>query len=360
MFPCTRGGEQGAVETPDVRSSLVEFCMEPLIPSWRARGFGFHLGEEDFTHAVWADNIFFFSSRESDIRLMTQELTDALGTDDLHWKRSSLQCMAAGGKPLDPPLTVHQHGCQLAYESVGSLPVLGTCIDTRGATTTNMEHRLSAGAGLFYKHRQLFVSKATMKDKLHAWRRAPSTAAAFGASTWHLNQSVLRRVRSWELDHIRRILKLKRRPTGGHAMYMQRSAAQIHRWFDKSSVEPLYIRVMKAVFKAAWLDHSRDNSQLAKARCFCDTLKWETLRSMSSGAQRRQAGLAHGSRGATRSHWDALFCVAFALHWQSILSTCDTLKDWMRLFGKFAEALCAAWYLPQQTAPDSPHPVWRE
>ena len=75
MFPYTRGGKQGAVETPDVWNSLVEFCMEPLIPSWRARGFGFHLEEEEYTHAVWADNIFLFSSRESDICIMTQELS---------------------------------------------------------------------------------------------------------------------------------------------------------------------------------------------------------------------------------------------------------------------------------------------
>eukprot|EP00959_Pyramimonas_sp_CCMP1952_P219636 4592277-Pyramimonas_sp.AAC.1 len=109
--------------------------------------------------------------------------------------------MSAGSRPFDPPLAVHQHGCRLVYENVGSMPVLGTCVDSVGATTTSMEHRLSAAAGLFYKHRHIFVSKATMKEKLQAWRRAPSTSAAFGSSTWHLNQTVLRRGRSWELEH---------------------------------------------------------------------------------------------------------------------------------------------------------------
>eukprot|EP00973_Karenia_brevis_P038554 5319653-Karenia_brevis.AAC.1 len=59
-FRFQRGGKQGGVETPAEFNVMVETLMQPVVASWKERGYGFKFREEDeaLTHLVWADNIF--------------------------------------------------------------------------------------------------------------------------------------------------------------------------------------------------------------------------------------------------------------------------------------------------------------
>ena len=99
---------------------------------------------------------------------------------------------------------------------------------------------------------------------------------------WNLapHWRLLREVRTWELQLLRRLLRLRRRPGENAMSFNMRSAVVIQKWMHNSSLQPAFAKVIKSVYKAAWkmkvfsLD---DGAQpLLLARFVRDQLWWKT------------------------------------------------------------------------------------
>ena len=61
FFECSKAGRQGGVETQHFFNIIMEAAASELVDSWKARNFGFSLDDVNFiSHAVWADNLYFF------------------------------------------------------------------------------------------------------------------------------------------------------------------------------------------------------------------------------------------------------------------------------------------------------------
>ena len=118
VFDYSKGGKQGAVETPEIWNAVIDYLLEPVILSWRERNFGFELDSGvHISHAIWCDNIILFASSSAMLRTMIENISDALGDPCLYWKPSSLEVLLCGGSTLDE-LSISQRGLNCHYNVV--------------------------------------------------------------------------------------------------------------------------------------------------------------------------------------------------------------------------------------------------
>eukprot|EP00972_Heterocapsa_arctica_P031328 4613054-Heterocapsa_arctica.AAC.1 len=61
--PLGRGGKQGSSDNPALWIYLLDYVLGPVVREWLSKCFGFHLDDEGdpLSHAIWADDIFWFS-----------------------------------------------------------------------------------------------------------------------------------------------------------------------------------------------------------------------------------------------------------------------------------------------------------
>ncbi|CAK0809472.1 unnamed protein product, partial [Prorocentrum cordatum] len=139
-FPLEVGGKQGGVETLELFNCMVEFVLEPLVPSWRSRNFGilFDARCPPLTHLIWADNFILFASSVQQFQTMAQELTTALAEIEFRWKPASMECMVCGSlidELVQTPL-ITEPGAEtpLTFSLVSHLVLLGGFITARAET----------------------------------------------------------------------------------------------------------------------------------------------------------------------------------------------------------------------------------
>ena len=198
---------------------MIDHALEPVVVSWELRGLGFELGTETssrtISHAVWADNIVIFSNSMELFRTMVADLTRAIAATSLKWKPSSLEYLQSEAgfsrADQDSVVSVCQAGVQQTYRKVSQMVLLGELFDSTGATETGRAHRQSRADAIFFKNQRTFNLHGPMAPRLQAWHDSPATSAIFGAATWHVSEHVLKSVRTWDLQRLRKMFRLRRR-----------------------------------------------------------------------------------------------------------------------------------------------------
>ena len=141
-------------------------------------------------------------------------------------------------------------------------------------------------------------------------------------------------------------------------LYNQRTAACIDKWCAGSGISLLYLRVVKAVYKAAWRDAAFKldcgSSPLRVVRDYRSMEWWQTHCFLTTQAKRRKLGTYHRHGGAQKCSWEHVFVEVWGIHWRSRLSACTSLAKWMSGFQDFAEQLCHKWSLPQPVGNQGP------
>ena len=235
-FTYSGGGKQGGVETPDEWNAIIDWIMEPLVDSWTANGLGLRLSDcEDgsegtlISHAVWADNIILLASSMEMMQCMVEQLNGAFsrfrrrtGERYFIWKPSSLECLEVGPVQAHDggTLRVDQDGAVFEYESKEALILLGEYIDRTGSSQDSLAYNLGKAESHYLKHQKILRNKALpLCKRLGAWVQSPATVACSSSETWHLSAGLLRNLRTWELQMLRRMLGLRRRPHENYAQF---------------------------------------------------------------------------------------------------------------------------------------------
>jgi hypothetical protein len=266
-FNFFKGGKQGGVETPDEWRAIIDQIMEPIVLSWCQRGLGFTLDMTEsasrlINHAVWADNIVFFAADYAMMQCMILELNEAFGTfcnPDGHryfqWKPDSLEYIVSDPQQelKSVPLILEEEGNMFEYKGKDLVRLLGTTLDSEGSTYTSLTCSTGNADGHYFKHQQILRNRALpLGKRLRAWHDSTAAIDIFDSGTWHVSAGVLRELRTWELQKLRMMLRLQRRPEEGQFQYNVRTASQISNWYRKNGLEMAYGRVLKSVFTAAW------------------------------------------------------------------------------------------------------------
>ena len=378
LFPYTKGGKQGGIETPDEWKAVVDSIMLPIVEDWNTLNFGFSLTDEDgeqrllVNHAVWADNIVLFASSFQELEIMVSDLNSAFssvcnssGSQYFVWKASSLELMVGGALANGPvpDLALEQDGCICKYVLRERVVLLGELLDSIGSTAASVHFNISRAEANYFKNQELLGNSCLpVFKRLRAWYATSSMIAAYNCETWHLTASIPMELRTWELKMLRRMLKMRRRPEEGCQQYNTRTAEFIRKLLSKAGVLPLHFRVLRAVFKEAWKNHNfvldSGDSPLKIARGFRNTQWWQTHCFLNSNTQRRK----HRRVGMPHALWENPFVVVWGIDWFSQLANCCSLVDWMRKLDSFLNKLCHLWCLTPLQPKDIevPTEVWRE
>ena len=302
-----------------------------------------------FNHATWADNIVIIATDVNMLKEMAQQVTDAIYDIKVEWKPNSLEfleggtAMNAGGScsVLTPS------GTCLAFKRVQLLEILGVALDCAGSTPTSVSHRLAKADGCVWANAKAFHRGGTVQEKLRAWQLAPAACALFGSESWSLTKETLQKLRTWELGHLRRILRLRRRPGEGNFLYHTRTASTIDGWRAKLAIPHIIHRVLNTVFKGAWAEgHPSGAACLnltGQARSFRDSSWWVLIRS-EPYKRRKLEGLTQWKPGVVPS-FDDIFVNVLGPDWRRTRDAGDK-SAWLKLTHESTELLCDRWQLP--------------
>ena len=154
---------------------------------------------------------------------------------------------------------------------------------------------------------------------------------------------------------LRRMLRLRRRPEEDHIAYNLRTAGVIQKWCQRCNVTMVFVRVIKAVYKAAWKDKTfaldDGSSPLRAARQFRNAMWWQTVQVVQPKAKRQKLGIVHHSRGQQRVGWEHPFVAVWGCTWQDKLDACSSLRVRMQGFPDFVKNLCGRWQIPYTYEP---------
>ncbi len=247
-------------------------------------------------------------------------------------------------------ISINQQGEILKYIPVQNLHLLGELFDPAGSTQVSVEHRLALADAKYFREAKVFQARGPVIPRLRAWHSSAGTSATFGCGSWHLSQTLLHDLRSWELRSLRRMFKMRRKPEESYMQFNMRTAGQLERWLRHSGVAMIHQRILKQVYKAAWTEKMSPcgfgANPLAWAREFRDSMWWEGICASSSKRQRLDQGVRHGQSGWVRLPWEYPFTVVFGTTWRNHRNKHSSLAHWMRGCDGFISAICQAWKLP--------------
>ena len=69
----TGGGIQGGVPTPFFFRSMTEAAMEVTVKNWKAKKWGLHVGDMQWTHLWWADNLWLIARSRAMLKAIIHE-----------------------------------------------------------------------------------------------------------------------------------------------------------------------------------------------------------------------------------------------------------------------------------------------
>ena len=88
--------------------------------------------------------------------------------------------------------------------------------------------------------------------RLRAWSQSCARVATYNCCTWHLMASMPSDIRTWELQRLRRMLKMKMRPGEDRWQCNRPTANMICKRCADTAIRTMPERVWEAVFKGTW------------------------------------------------------------------------------------------------------------
>ena len=226
--------------------------------------------------------------------------------------------------------------------------VLGVLLDSKGSTDVSIDHRLAIADNCARGCMQVLKGPGGISAKLRAWSTSPAATAIFGCSTWHITQGCLRRIRRWEYQWLRKVLKCTRKSDEGYMQYNIRTARLIEHWFAASGVPPFFLRIIRILYRAAWRENctlvGNGDKPLAWIREARSAHWWITCCVIGRSARYKNGVLQQSSRHSVM--WEDMFVEFLGFDWRQTRSTCHSYSDWRAGEASFAEKVCTKWGLP--------------
>ena len=147
--------------------------------------------------------------------------------------------------------------------------------------------------------------------------------------------------------------------------YNARTARLIEAWFSVTGVPPIFLRVIRTLYRAAWRQNhvmvGCCDKPLAWIREARSAHWWTTCCALGRSARHR-SGIVQQSSGH-RVMWEDVFVEFLGLDWRQTRSTCTTYSDWRAGEASFVQRVCSEWGLPwkpDQTTPSFLDPLSNE
>ena len=291
-----KGGKQGGPDTPGDWNYLLDFALKDVVSDWLRVGWGADLGDGNpISHAIWADDIFFFAVSLDQVSGMAQDLTYALNDHGLSWKPGSLAFLAnkVAASALTPPSdlgfpTLDRQGNPWWYPRVETMPCLGVLLTPSGDSLAAVEHRITAGQQHYWaRDTQLTCRAVPKRSRTGRLYSTVGSTILWGAGGWTLSRALLSRLETVELSLLRRVFAVPRCDEG-FVGYMKKSARVVRESLSAWGYPGLAVLVLSRLH--GWAGHL---ARLPKDLPISRVLRWRNLewwRSVQDTMERADPG----------------------------------------------------------------------
>ena len=171
--------------------------------------------------------------------------------------------------------------------------ILGELIDKEGSTNTSLKYRLAQAEKCFWANFRNLRKPATAATKIKSWLNSSAISALYNSETWCINDTTLRQIRSWELQHLRKIIPFRQCDT--ISIYYKESARLIDQIRKTNELPHMTHILLDATFRSAYGqktnkdEHGRNITDERRTFRNCnwfDTVKTTHSRKRKSGRNR--------------------------------------------------------------------------
>ena len=247
-----------------------------------------------------------------------------------------------------------REGKWMWFEEVCEMMVLGNNINQDGSTTASVDHRLAQGSKCFYKHAvDLAAPDTRLKDRLVTFYRTAPVCALHGSESWAIDANCCRKLISWELTHLRSLLRIKCPPR-----FLTRAKwfcnKRIKLWRHQLGQLNLAQRALFSVFRWAWkVRHAGENRRavidhLLELQDHRPRGSWEDDYDVNvySDPLQQHSQWRHRTRGRQRVPWEFPLYTALGPDWRTICCAAS-LGEWKSITKEAVGRLCELWHLSE-------------
>ena len=183
------------------------------------------------SHAVWADDLFFFAMDFESFASMAQYVCSALNEKGFSLKPESLLFMANDVATVSLPdislcsfPVLGSSGTPLFFERVLALPCLRVLLFPSGETKVAVEHRIIASQHHYWARKDQLQCKGVPKRaRLARLCQTAVCSLLWDAGGWSLSHTIVARLESLELSYLHRVQQVPR-SAEGFVAYVKKSA----------------------------------------------------------------------------------------------------------------------------------------
>ena len=250
-------------------------------------------------------------------------------------------------KPYDSEVRINQECVRRK-----KMTMLGSTITWNGSPWEALHGRLKLAQALFWAKSKLWRGPASRSQKIAAWIRYIHPIILHGARIFHINRQMLLYVRRWEMNMLKKALKVRRRFTTTdyetqlepNRFYNKRIAGIIRKEYEDLGVQHLHTKLLKAVYKEAWRLGTKSKSGLGTLRNFQSRQWWEAVKSEPSA--KRQKGSTKHKRQCPTTEWEDPLVCGLGLYWRDRKADCTSWLDWKKVCEVALPVVLSKWKLP--------------
>ena len=264
-----RGVPQGAPESPNIFTMVVDMVLRRVMRRWRATGAGWKLDDVWISCVCYADDIVLIANCPRALARMCNDLIQefnsiglGVGADKTHWTST----------PARPGESINIDGHDVTWEE--TLTYVDTEIDFTGSAGPAMTHRMSAGIRKLEQWRAILLA-----PWISLRRRAELTVTVIWASVlwcaqiWNTTKAQRQALDSWAARIMSRVKRLRQRDDEDASQWWRRRHREGHE-FIRQTGQPVSALCRRLVHR--WAGHvarmASDNWLASLVRC--RSLQW--------------------------------------------------------------------------------------
>eukprot|EP00971_Amphidinium_carterae_P237870 4722480-Amphidinium_carterae.2 len=221
----TNGVRQGAAISPLLWVVGLWFILADLINDWFQTYPGCSLDSALLHIIIYADDILILASDVDELRGKSTALQLCLASHSMQISIPKLEVLLndAWQSQYGNSITLLGRDCV----SSSCMGYLGTMLSSNGRTGDAFEHALTRGWRSFHARAPQLLGRAPLRSRIRFYYRVVAASALYASQLWTLSQRQCQRLRSMELEHIRRMLRLARRPDETPLLYKSQAVLGI-------------------------------------------------------------------------------------------------------------------------------------
>lgn len=203
-FRASKGLKQGCCMSPTLFKIYLEQAVKVWSTRWRSRGVDIE-GEMLFS-LYFADDQVVISTKRDNLEHMLRDLNEEYRKKGLKINFNKTEYMAVGS-PDAGDITVGDDVCR----RVSDFKYLGSLLNELGTSDMDVKRRAGQARNVTRMlHSVLWNNTVSVVNKRRIFCSFVESVLTYGSETWALNQSLLSKVQTVEMDFWRRCLKVTR------------------------------------------------------------------------------------------------------------------------------------------------------